>query len=88
MDVDDLFPIFLKTGNQPTIEADRIDEIEAYAVFDRRHFLKVLDSNLENDQILLDYRQCLQGLEDRANRFANSTAPSKTRDRLAREGRW
>ena len=42
---DDLYPIYLKTGNQSIIEADRIGENDEYAVFNRADFLGKLCSS-------------------------------------------
>ncbi|MYE52031.1 MAG: hypothetical protein F4X81_11250 [Gammaproteobacteria bacterium] len=83
---DDLFPIYLKTGNHSIVEADRIGEREEYKVFNRGDFLEVLGTYSGNNQILLDYRQYLQSLEDRTNSYENWTTASGRDDPLARQG--
>lgn len=71
-----LFPIFLKTGNQSRAEEKRIEEsVEIdgpyrYRVFNRKEFLeKVLDHYKGSNPILLDFRTYLQEWEDEANSF-------------------
>ncbi|MDE0273695.1 MAG: PD-(D/E)XK nuclease family protein [Gammaproteobacteria bacterium] len=83
---DDVFPIYLKTGNHSILEANRIQNTEGYMVFDRSDFLRVLDGYSGNNSILLDYRQYLQSLEDRTNSYANWTAASEQDDPLALQG--
>ena len=67
---DDIYPIYLKTGNYQIAEGLEINAIELkgtsrrYKVFDRRDLLDILDSYQGKDPILLDYRNHLQGLED------------------------
>ena len=67
---DDIYPIYLKTGNYQIAEGRKINEIELegtsrrYEFFDRRDLLDILDSYQGKDPILLDYRDHLQGLED------------------------
>lgn len=74
---DDVFPIYLKTGNHSIVESNRIQNTEGYMVFDRGDFLRVLDGYSGNNSILLDYRQYLQSLEDRTNSYAKWTAASE-----------
>lgn len=71
---ENLFPIFLKTGNQSLAEEKRIEESvetgKGYKVFNRKEFLeKVLDHYEGSNPILTDFRAYLQAWEDDANSF-------------------
>ena len=80
-----LYPIYFKTGNQGLEAKWRIWN-KKYAVFCRRDFLKVLDRYAGDNQILLDFRAHLRGLEERTNQYASWKADSCRRDPLAWEG--
>lgn len=85
--VDDeyLYPIFFKTGNQGLGTEWRIQS-KGYAFFGRRDFLKVLERYDGDNQILVDFRAYLRGLEERTNQYASWTADSRRLDPLAWEG--
>ena len=69
----DLFPIFLKTGNQSRAEEKRIEESvetgRSYKVFNRQEFLEVLNDYKGSNPILLDFRAHLQEWEDDTKSF-------------------
>ena len=74
VDKENLFPIFLKTGNLTLAEEKRIEERvktgKGYKVFNRKQFLeKVLNDYERSNPILLDFRAYLQAWEDDANSF-------------------
>ena len=70
---ENLFPIFLKTGNLALAEEKRIEEsVEidgpyGYRVFNRKEFLEVLKPYEGSNPILLDFRAYLQAWEDDTN---------------------
>lgn len=71
---EDLYPIFLKTGNQSRAEEKRIEESvetgKGYKVFNRKEFLeKALNGYEGSNPILTDFRTYLQEWEDDANSF-------------------
>ena len=73
---ENLYPIFLKTGNQSRAEEKRIEESVkingryGYRVFNRKEFLeKVLNDYKGSNPILTDFRAYLQAWEDDANSF-------------------
>lgn len=79
-----LFPIFLKTGNQ-SLAADRgIEESmetgRSYKIFNRKEFLeKVLNHYEGSNPILMDFRAYLQAWEDDANSFKDWKEGERTR---------
>ena len=64
----EIFPIYLKTGNQ-SIAADKEVELGGYKVFSRTDFLSVLSSYAGSNTTALDYRAYLQSWEDRTQSF-------------------
>lgn len=74
VDKEDLFPIFLKTGNLTLAEEKRIEErVEtgrSYKIFNRKEFLeKALNDYEGSNSILTDFRAYLQAWEDDAISF-------------------
>ena len=70
----DLFPIFLKTGNQSLADDKGIEDSmktgKSYKVFNRKKFLeKVLNDYEGSNSILTDFRARLQKWEDDTNSF-------------------
>ena len=67
----DLYPIYLKTGNQPLAADRRIETIENcnYKIFNREDFLNVLNGYAGHNSLLVDFRQHLQRLEDETNSY-------------------
>lgn len=59
---EDIIPIYFKTGDQCSYE--NIED-KGYKVFHRIDFLKVLNEYNGSNQILLDYREHLQSIQDR-----------------------
>ncbi len=68
-----LYPLYLKTGNQSLANDCRIEAIKNYKVFHRKYFLKVLDSYKGHNSILWDFRQHLRELEDQTNSYVEWT---------------
>lgn len=68
-----LYPVYLKTGNQPLRDDRRIEKDTKYRVFDRADILNVLNSYEGCDSILMDFRRHLQGWEDETNSYAKWT---------------
>ena len=70
---ENLYPIFLKTGNQSLADDKRIEESmktsKSYKVFNRKKFLEVLNDYEGSNSILLDFRAHLQEREDDTNSF-------------------
>lgn len=70
---ENLFPIYLKTGNQSLADDKGIEESmepgKSYKVFNRKKFLKVLKPYEGRNSILLDFRARLQEWEDDTNSF-------------------
>lgn len=66
---EDLYPIYLKTGNQSLADDHRIEKIKDYKVFNRGDFLRVLKYYGGHNSILIDFRQHLQRLEDQTNSY-------------------
>ena len=64
-----LYPVYLKTGNQPLADDRRIETETNYKVFNRADFLHVLNDCGARNSILLDFRQYLQELEDETNSY-------------------
>lgn len=67
-----LYPIYLKTGNQPLSKDRRIERAtdglhRPYKVFNRQEFLEVLDTYRGEHPIVRDYRAHLRGKECRTN---------------------
>jgi hypothetical protein len=62
-----ILPIYFKTGDQSNYDSVKLDN---YVVFTRRDFLKVLSSPYRND-ILSDYHQYLQAIENAVNSYKN-----------------
>ena len=64
----DLFPIYLKTGNQS--HAAELDiESQGYGVFDRSDFLDVLERYDGDNPIVVDFRRRLQAIENETQSF-------------------
>ena len=73
VDPGDLYPVYLKTGNQPLLDDRRIEEIENYKVFNRRDFLDVLEGCDGCNSTLRDFRKHLQEWEDETNSYRHWT---------------
>ena len=83
VDKEDLYPIFLKTGNQSRAEEKRIEESvetgKGYKVFNRKEFLeKALNGYEGSNPILLDFRAYLQAREDDTNSFKDWKKEERT----------
>ena len=74
-----LHPVYLKTGNQALADDHRIEQTEKYKVFDRADFLNVLNGYEGSNSILLDFRQHLQEVEDKTNRYTEWTDDERKR---------
>lgn len=61
-----ILPIYFKTGDQSNYK-DVMDK--GYAIYRRKDFLEVLDSLEYRNDILFDFQQSLQNLEDSVNSF-------------------
>ncbi len=66
---EDLFAIFLKTGNQSLASRLEIERGYPYRVFDRDDFLKVLESYEGDNAIVLDFRQHLTAMNEECQQF-------------------
>ena len=77
VDKGDIYPIYLKTGNQPLADVQRIERIEIegakkkYKVFQRSDFLAVLNDYHGSNPILTDFKAYLQEMEDDTYSFIN-----------------
>ena len=75
VDKDDIYPIYLKTGNQPLAVVQRIERIEIegaknkYKVFQRSDFLSVLNDYHGSNPILTDFKAYLQEMENDTDSF-------------------
>ena len=78
----DIYPIYLKTGNQSLEDDRRIQKKTNFKVFNRKHFLDALNGYEGLNPILLDFRRHLQELEKQTNSYAE-WAREETR-----ESRW
>lgn len=83
-----LYPIYLKTGNQSLADDRRIEGLEDcnYKVFNRADFLDVLNGYKGSNPILADFRQYLQRWEDETNSYAEWTRDDERDCWLAWEG--
>ena len=82
----DVYPIYLKTGNQSLAEDKEIEKY-GYNLFHRKDFLKVLKKYSGSHPILVDFREYLQGIEGRTESYCKWTKERKTRhEKLAWEG--
>ena len=72
---EDLYPIYLKTGNQSLADDHRIEKtIDCnYKVFNRADFLGVLNSYRGCNSTLVDFRRHLQYWEDETNSYVEWT---------------
>ncbi len=73
---DDIYPIYVKTGNYPRAERQKVEKAvdprpRGYKVFDRRDFLGVLKDYRGMNVILVDYRGYLQCWEDDTESYRN-----------------
>ena len=85
----DVYPIYLKTGNQSLATDQRIEGIKecGYKVFHRKDFLDVLNHYSGSHPILVDFREYLRGIEGRTESYRKWTKEPKTRhEKLAWEG--
>ena len=57
-----LYPVYLKTGNQALADDRHVEKTRKYKVFNRADFLNVLKGYEGRNSILLDFRQHLQEL--------------------------
>ena len=69
---DDLFPIYVKTGNHSLTERHHAED-QGYAVFDRTDFLHVLDTYDGPNSILLDFRDHLRQWQRETDSFRSWT---------------
>ena len=72
VDNDDLFPIYIKTGNHSLKDRQHAEE-HYYAVFDRTDFLCVLDAYDGPNPILLDFRDYLRRWQRETDSFRSWT---------------
>ena len=82
----DLRPVYFKTGNQSLSDDRRIEEIENYKVFNRQDFLNVLDGCMGSNQIVMDFRQYLQGVEDETKSYSDWTGEARRESWWAWQG--
>ena len=79
---EDIYPIYLKTGNQPRADDRRIENtiegVDGYRVFHRKDFLRVLNGYKGKNPILVDFRQYLQDREDDTNGYKDWSKDSPT----------
>ena len=73
-DKENVYPIYLKTGNQPLYKDKKIEKRQEgfsrwYKVFNRTEFLDVLRTYKGNHQALVDYRDHLERWERSTNSF-------------------
>ena len=80
-----LYPIFLKTGNQ-SLANDRRVEKRKFKVFSRTDFLDVLNGYKGHNSILLDFREHLQDLENRTDSYIRWTSRARRESWWAWEG--
>lgn len=83
---EDLYPIYLKTGNQSLADDHRIEAIENYRVFNRTDFLNVLNGYKGCNSTLVDFRQYLQDLDDKTNSYVKWEQSDKRDNWLAWQG--
>ena len=72
----DIYPIYLKTGNQSLAEDKKIEKY-GYKLFHRKDFLKVLKKYSGSHPILVDFREYLQGIEGRTESYCKWTKEPK-----------
>lgn len=83
---ENLYPVYIKTGNQPLKDDRRIEGIKNYKVFNRKDFLDVLDGYKGCNAILRDFRKHLQGMEDQTNSYLEWTRKDDKRSWRSWEG--
>ena len=66
---DDIYPIYVKTGNQSIAAEREIEAKSGYKVFTRRDFLDVLKTYPGHNAIAVDYRAYLEGMEEASQSF-------------------
>ena len=81
----DLFPIYLKTGNQP-LAMDRVIEDARYKVFNRANFLDVLRNYRGKSEIVSDFRCYLESLDRDTKSFQHWRRTDPERKWAACEG--
>ena len=81
----EIYPIYLKTGNQSRAD-DREIEKKHFSVFSIRDFLKVFNEYEGRSAILVDFRQYLRELENKNNSFMEWTKIERQEDKRAWEG--
>ena len=81
-----LYPIYLKTGNQPLADNRRIEAETKYKVFNRADVLNVLNGYEGCDSILVDFNRHLQSWEDETNSYAEWAKDDGQACRRAWEG--
>ena len=82
----DLYPVYLKTGNQSHADDRRIEKIKNYKVFNRTDFLNVLSDYAGDNSLLMDFRQHLRHLEDQTNSYRKWTQDDTRNNWLAWQG--
>lgn len=86
VDENNVYPIYLKTGNQSLAEDKEIEKY-GYKLFHRKDFLKVLKKYNDSHPLLVDFREYLQGIERHTEGYCKWTKGPKTRhEKLAWEG--
>lgn len=68
---EDLFAIYIKTGNQSLTEKRQIEKETGYKVFDRADFIKVLSGYNGNNAIVKDFVNHLESIERQTQSFHN-----------------
>ena len=87
--VNNLYPIYFKTGNQTIADDHRIENLSCgrgWKIFNRSDFLTVLNDYSGRNAILVEYRQYLQILENETNSFIEWKGEDKRECWLAWEG--
>ncbi len=82
----DIYPVYLKTGNQAVADDHRVEKIMKYKVFNRTDFLRVLNGYRGQHPILLDFRQYLREWEVQTNSYAEWTRDDARQSWRAWEG--
>ena len=85
VDENNVYPIYLKTGNQSLAEDKKIEKC-GYKLFHRKDFLKVLKKYSGSHPLLVDFREYLRGIEERTESYRNWTREENKDDKLAWEG--
>ena len=91
---ENVYPIYLKTGNQSLVKDCRIESaltgknvaVRDYGVFSRANFLDVLNCYNGHNTTLSDFRQHLQDIEDKTNSYTEWKQDTARKSWYAWEG--